>query len=102
LGFDVIARNAIQTDPNFSGGQYYDKAMRPDTGLAIARMLGHITYLSSEAMSRKFDDDRNDPRQIVSHFEQRFSIGSYLAHQGQKFTTRFDATCWTWAKTDFN
>ncbi len=91
LGFDVIARNAIQTDPNFSGGQYYDKAMRPDTGLAIARMLGHITYLSSEAMSRKFDDDRNDPRQIVSHFEQRFSIGSYLAHQGQKFTTRFDA-----------
>ncbi len=91
LGFDVIARNAIQTDPNFSGGQYYDKPTRPDTGLAIARMLGHITYLSSEAMSRKFDDDRNDPRQIVSHFEQRFSIGSYLAHQGQKFTTRFDA-----------
>ena len=91
LGFDVIARNAIQTDPHFAGGQYYDKENRPDTGLAIARMLGHITYLSSEAMSDKFETDRHDPRQISSQFEQRFSIGSYLAHQGQKFTTRFDA-----------
>tara|TARA_R110002049_G_scaffold4601_4_gene31837 strand:+ start:62957 stop:64711 length:1755 start_codon:yes stop_codon:yes gene_type:complete len=91
LGFDVIARNAIQTDPHFAGGQYYDQPNRPDTGLAIARMLGHITYLSSEAMDEKFDPDRHDPRQIASAFEQRFSVGSYLAHQGQKFTTRFDA-----------
>jgi homoserine O-acetyltransferase len=91
LGFDVIARNAIQTDPNFAGGQYYDRENRPDTGLAIARMLGHITYLSSEAMDEKFDPDRHDPRRIASAFEQRFSVGSYLAHQGQKFTTRFDA-----------
>ena len=91
ISFDVIARNAIQTDPHFSGGQYYDKATRPDKGLAIARMLGHITYLSNEAMSDKFEMDRHDPRQIESDFEQRFSVGSYLAHQGQKFTTRFDA-----------
>ncbi|MEM8912429.1 MAG: homoserine O-acetyltransferase [Planctomycetota bacterium] len=91
LGFDVIARNAIQTDPHFAGGQYYDAPVRPDTGLAIARMLGHITYLSVEAMEAKFDPDRHDPRQIQSQFEQRFSIGSYLAHQGQKFVTRFDA-----------
>ncbi|WDQ18328.1 homoserine O-acetyltransferase MetX [Rhodopirellula sp. P2] len=91
LGFDVIARNAIQTDPHYAGGQYYDNDQRPDTGLAIARMLGHITYLSVEAMEAKFDPDRHDPRQIASQFEQRFSIGSYLAHQGQKFTTRFDA-----------
>ncbi len=91
LGFDVIARNAIQTDPHFANGQYYDNDLRPDTGLAIARMLGHITYLSSEAMSRKFDEDRHDPQTVVSNFEQHFSIGSYLAHQGQKFTTRFDA-----------
>ena len=54
-------------------------------------MLGHITYLSSEAMEEKFDPDRHDPRQIASSFEQRFSVGSYLAHQGEKFTTRFDA-----------
>ncbi|WP_404308049.1 homoserine O-acetyltransferase MetX [Neorhodopirellula lusitana] len=91
LGFDVIARNAIQTDPHFAGGQYYGTDKRPDTGLAIARMLGHITYLSVAAMEAKFDPDRHDPRQIASQFEQRFSVGSYLAHQGQKFTTRFDA-----------
>ncbi len=91
LGFDVIARNAIQTDPHFAGGQYYDKQERPSTGLAIARMLGHITYLSGKAMEDKFDLDRHDPREIASSFEQRFSVGSYLAHQGQKFTTRFDA-----------
>lgn len=91
LGFDVVARNAIQSDPNFAGGQYYERDEKPNTGLAIARMLGHITYLSSEAMDSKFDPDRHDPRQIASAFEQRFSVGSYLAHQGQKFTTRFDA-----------
>ncbi|HBE70550.1 MAG TPA: homoserine O-acetyltransferase [Planctomycetaceae bacterium] len=91
LGFDVIARNAIQTDPHFAGGQYYSRPNKPDTGLAIARMLGHITYLSSAAMESKFELDRHDPRHIASQFEQRFSIGSYLAHQGQKFTTRFDA-----------
>ncbi|WP_436714842.1 homoserine O-acetyltransferase [Roseiconus lacunae] len=91
LGFDVIGRNAIQTDPHFYGGQYYDKPRRPDTGLAIARMLGHITYLSTEVMEKKFESDRHDPREIATSFEQRFSIGSYLAHQGQKFTTRFDA-----------
>ena len=54
LAFDVIARTAIQTDPHFHGGQYYGQPTQPDTGLAIARMLGHITYLSSEAMDAKF------------------------------------------------
>ena len=91
LGFDVIGRNAIQTDPHFYDGQYYDQPKGPDTGLAIARMLGHITYLSTEAMESKFDSDRHDPREIATQFEQRFSVGAYLAHQGQKFTTRFDA-----------
>ncbi len=91
LGFDVIGRNAIQTDPNFHGGQYYDKSKGPDTGLAIARMLGHVTYLSDEAMEKKFGSDRHDPREIATEFEQQFSVGSYLAHQGQKFVTRFDA-----------
>lgn len=91
LGFDVIGRNAIQTDPHFHEGQYYDKPSRPNTGLAIARMLGHITYLSTEVMEEKFDTNRHDPREVATVFEQRFSIGSYLAHQGQKFTTRFDA-----------
>ncbi len=91
LAFDVIARNAIQTDPHFHAGQYYHQPTQPDTGLAIARMLGHITYLSSEAMDAKFDPDRLSPRKIATAFEKRFSVGSYLAHQGEKFTQRFDA-----------
>jgi len=91
LAFDVIARNAIQTDPNYQAGQYYEQRNQPATGLAIARMMGHITYLSSQAMDAKFNPDRHDPRELVTEFEQRFSVGSYLAHQGQKFTQRFDA-----------
>jgi len=91
LAFDVIGRNAIQSDPHFNDGQYYDHVTQPDVGLAIARMLGHITYLSSEAMADKFDIDRHDPREIDTQFEKKFSVGSYLAHQGDKFTARFDA-----------
>ncbi len=91
LAFDVIGRNAIQRDPHFADGRYYDRPDRPDAGLAIARMLGHITYLSAEAMDAKFDPDRHRPRDIQTAFEKRFSVGSYLAHQGQKFVQRFDA-----------
>lgn len=91
LAFDVVARNAIQTDPAFHDGQYYDQPTRPDTGLAIARMLGHITYLSSKGMTDKFDVDRHKPRQMDTDFESKFSVGTYLAHQGQRFVERFDA-----------
>ncbi|MEM8782655.1 MAG: homoserine O-acetyltransferase [Planctomycetota bacterium] len=91
LAFDVVARNAIQSDPHFAGGRYYGRPDQPDVGLAIARMLGHITYLSTEAMDAKFDVDRHRPRDIDTAFEKTFSVGSYLAHQGQKFTQRFDA-----------
>ncbi len=91
LAFDVVARNAILRDPHFHGGQYYDQPTQPTAGLAIARMLGHITYLSPEAMGRKFDSDRHEPREIQTEFEKRFSVGSYLAYQGDRFVERFDA-----------
>ncbi|MGB3052595.1 MAG: homoserine O-acetyltransferase [Polyangiales bacterium] len=91
IAFDVVGRNAIQSDPDFHGGQYYGTGDFPRTGLALARMLGHITYLSSEAMTRKFDLDRHAPRDIVTDFEKRFSVGSYLAYQGKQFVGRFDA-----------
>lgn len=91
LAFEVVGRNAVQSDPAFAGGDYYDRPRQPSTGLAIARMLGHITYLSSEAMARRFDMDRHNPRDIETAFEKRFSVGSYLAHQGDRFTERFDA-----------
>jgi homoserine O-acetyltransferase len=74
----------------FTAG-YYGTGDFPRTGLALARMLGHITYLSSEAMTRKFDLDRHAPRDIVTDFEKRFSVGSYLAYQGKQFVGRFDA-----------
>ena len=91
LAFDVVGRNAILRDPHFSGGQYYDQAQRPDVGLALARMLGHITYLSRESMTAKFDADRYHPREVITEFEKEFNIGSYLAYQGDKFVERFDA-----------
>jgi homoserine O-acetyltransferase len=58
LAFDVVGRNAIMQDPNFRDGQYYDDGPRPDVGLALARMIAHITYLSPEAMNEKFEADR--------------------------------------------
>ena len=91
LAFDVVARNAIQTDPHFHGGQYYDQPDGPQKGLAIARMLGHITYLSQESMAQKFEVNRHQPHEIESDFERRFSVGSYLAAQGHRFVGRFDA-----------
>ena len=90
LAFDVVARNAILSDPQFHKGQYYDKLAGPDVGLAIARMLGHVTYLSPQSMSEKFEADRLAPRNIPTDFEKKFSVGSYLAHQGAKFVERFD------------
>lgn len=88
LAFDIVGRNAILRDPNFSGGQYYQNH-GPADGLAVARMLAHITYLSPEAMINKFSgpailDD-------TTEFEKRFPVGSYLVKQGNRFVERFDA-----------
>ncbi len=91
LAFDVVGRNAILRDPHFHDGQYYDQDTKPDTGLALARMLGHITYLSPESMAIKFDADKFQPRDVATEFEKQFSVGSYLAYQGDKFVERFDA-----------
>lgn len=91
MAFDVVGRNAIVRDPHYCEGQYYDNTVKPDVGLAIARMLAHVTYLSRDAMSAKFDHDKMQPRDIPTDFEKKFSVGSYLAHQGHKFVERFDA-----------
>ncbi len=91
MAFDVVGRNAITRDPAYLDGQYYGNGAGPSVGLSIARMLGHITYLSREAMIEKFDAHRLQPRQVQTQFETRFSVGSYLAYQGDKFVERFDA-----------
>jgi len=91
LSFDIVGRNAIFKDPHYNNGQYYDQELRPDDGLAIARMIGHVTYLSDRTMSRKFDPDREHPREVAYAYEKEFSVGSYLAYQGGRFVERFDA-----------
>ncbi len=91
LAFDVVGRNAILHDPGYGGGQYYEAGGGPVVGLALARMLAHITYLSRAAMTAKFDPSRLQPKEIATAFEKKFSVGSYLAYQGHKFVERFDA-----------
>jgi homoserine O-acetyltransferase/O-succinyltransferase len=90
LAFDVVGRNAILSDPEYRDGNYYECGQAPVVGLAIARMLGHITYLSREAMTQKFDAERFQPRSVPTQFETKFSVGSYLAYQGDRFGERFD------------
>ena len=92
VAFDVVGRNAILHDSEFRGGQYYDGGSAgPSVGLALARMLAHITYLSRESMTAKFDPTRLEPRDVPTQFEKKFSVGSYLAYQGNRFVERFDA-----------
>jgi homoserine O-acetyltransferase len=91
IAFDVVGRNSILRDPHFAGGQYYDAGRGPDVGLAVARMLGHITYLSQEAMTEKFKPGATGAVEFASAFERKFSVGSYLAYQGERFVERFDA-----------
>lgn len=89
LAFDIVGRNAILRDPNFVSGQYYG-SHGPADGLAVARMLAHITYLSPESMTNKFSAP---PGEIDStaEFERSFPVGSYLEKQGNRFVERFDA-----------
>jgi len=90
IAFNEVARQAIMTDPDFHGGHYYDKGVVPVRGLRIARMIGHITYLSGEAMTEKFGRllRRGSPG---FDFDIDFEVESYLRYQGDKFSTYFDA-----------
>jgi homoserine O-acetyltransferase len=90
IAFNEVARQAIMTDPDFHGGHYYDKGVVPTRGLRIARMIGHITYLSGEAMAEKFGRllRRGAPG---FDFDVDFEVESYLRYQGDKFSTYFDA-----------
>lgn len=90
IAFNEIARQAIVTDPEFHGGRYYEQAVVPRRGLMLARMLGHITYLSDEAMRAKFGRDLRGGR-INYGFDVEFQVESYLRHQGASFVDRFDA-----------
>jgi len=90
IAFDAVGRNAILADANFASGQYKGKE-GPDKGLAIARMIGHITYLSEQSMRRKFGRHLRGADQYSYDFNSEFAVETYLEHQGQTFVERFDA-----------
>jgi homoserine O-acetyltransferase len=90
IAFNEIARQSIISDPNWNKGNYYG-TQPPNMGLAIARMVGHVTYLSDEAMRRKFGRKLQDKKSFSYGFDGDFQVESYLRYQGSKFVSRFDA-----------
>jgi homoserine O-acetyltransferase len=91
IAFNEVARAAITTDPDFHDGHYYEHGVVPKRGLRIARMIGHITYLSDEAMMAKFGRMLRGKTEVGFGFDVDFEIESYLRYQGDKFSTYFDA-----------
>ena len=98
IAFNEVARRAIQTDPDFHGGHFYAQGTVPKRGLRIARMIGHITYLSDDVMNEKFgrqliasSQSEQDRNFFYSTLEAEFQIESYLRYQGDKFAEYFDA-----------
>ena len=90
IAFNEVGRQAIMADPAWHKGDYYAKSV-PQAGLSIARMVGHITYLSEEQMRAKFGRRLQDRESFGYDFETEFQVESYLQYQGNKFVQRFDA-----------
>jgi len=91
IAFNEVARRAIVTDPDFHGGHYYAHGVVPKRGLRVARMIGHITYLSDDAMEAKFGRGMKGATPNYSTQDIEFEIESYLRYQGDKFSEYFDA-----------
>jgi len=90
IAFNEVARQAIVSDPDFHGGDYYEHGVKPHRGLRVARMVGHITYLSDDEMASKFGRQLKNGKLSYS-FDTEFQIESYLRYQGDKFSDYFDA-----------
>ena len=90
IAFNEVARQSIITDPDFQKGNFYTKKNKPKRGLRVARMLGHITYLSNDAMKSKFGRKKKN-KDYQYNFNTEFEIESYLNYQGDKFAKEFDA-----------
>ena len=90
IAFNEVARQSIITDPGFNKGNYYGKKIQPTRGLRLARMLGHITYLSDDVMGSKFGRKLKN-KNYQYNFNTEFEIESYLNYQGDKFANEFDA-----------
>jgi len=90
IAFDAVGRSAILADANFNEGRYHDQKY-PDVGLSIARMIGHITYLSEQGMREKFGRQLRNSDSYSYEFDSEFAVETYLDYQGQRFVERFDA-----------
>ena len=91
IAFSEVGRQAIYADPAWTNGNYYENGKRPDAGLAVARMVGHITYLSEASMHQKFGRRLQQLEKYGYEFDTEFEIESYLKYNGNNFTRRFDA-----------
>jgi homoserine O-acetyltransferase len=91
IAFNDVARTAILTDPEYHGGDFYEHGVVPKNGLKVARMIGHITYLSDDDMAEKFGRRLRDVEDYKFGFGVDFEIESYLRYQGDKFSEYFDA-----------
>ena len=90
IAFNEVARQAITKDPQFHEGRFYEHNVLPKTGLALARMIGHITYLSDDGMGEKFGREMKSDK-LSFDFNTQFQVESYLQYQGERFSTAFDA-----------
>jgi homoserine O-acetyltransferase len=91
IAFHEVGRQAVMADPDWCNGRYLDEGKVPRRGLAVARMAAHITYLSEEALHRKFGRNLQDRAAKTFSFSADFQVESYLRHQGSSFVDRFDA-----------
>ena len=91
IAFHEVGRQAVMADPDWCGGRYIEKGTRPSKGLGVARMAAHITYLSEQALHRKFGRNLQDRDAPTFSFDADFQVESYLRHQGSTFVDRFDA-----------
>jgi homoserine O-acetyltransferase len=91
IAFNEVGRQAIAADPDFLAGKYWEHGVVPASGLAVARMVAHITYLSEAALARKFGRRTRGTNDGFTLFDDVFEVESYLRHQGNSFVRRFDA-----------
>lgn len=91
IAFNEIARQAILSDPDWLSGHYQRETVTPTRGLSLARMVGHLTYMSADGMSDRFGRDTRTPSDTIDSEETVFQVESYLRYQGKQFSTRFDA-----------
>lgn len=102
IAFHEAGRQAIMADPNWCGGKYFTEKKYPSKGLAVARMIAHITYLSKNSLQNKFGRNLQNKESFSFNFDPEFQVESYLHHQGMSFVERFDANSYLYTTKAIN